>query len=150
MFVSLNFLLFMKTFFLVLQLVNLMIIAQSFLRAWFLLPIWCVQSTSDGWMSSLRCLLIMLIGKVSVSPFRFSSTPCIRTQFCLEYCSCLSPCTERLLTLSVNSETCVWSLNLCQFNCLSDIDGLIFRVQIEHEKPNKCYLELNISLLNQV
>ena len=102
----------------------------------FILTI-CVQSISDGWISSLKCLLIMLIDKVSLSSFRFSSTPCIRRQFCLEYSSCSSPCTERLLTLSVNSVTCVWTLNLCQFNCLSGIDGLILRVQVEHEKPKK-------------
>ena len=119
--VPLNFLIFMKTFFLVsylvnliiiarflvLYLVNLVIIARPFLRALFLLPIRCVRSISDSWISSPRCSLIMLINKVSVSYFSSSSTPCIRRQFCLEYCFCFPPCSERLLTLSVNSVTCV-------------------------------------------
>ena len=70
-FVPLNFLLFMKTFFLVLYLVNLIIIARPFLRVLFLLPIRCVRSISDGWISSPRCSLIMFIDKVSVSSFRF-------------------------------------------------------------------------------
>ena len=44
---------------------------------------------------------------------------------------------RKVTYLSVNSVTCIWSLNLCQVNFLSGIDGLIFRVQIEHEKPKK-------------
>ena len=106
-FVPLNFLLFMKTFFLVLCMVNLIIIALPFLRALFLLPIRCVRSISDGWISSPGYSLIILVDKASVSSFRFSSTPYIRSQFRLEYCSCSSTCTERLLTLSVNFVTCV-------------------------------------------
>ena len=99
----------METFFLKLYLVNLIIIARPFLHALFLLPMRCVPSISDGWISSPRCSLIMQIDKVSVSSFRFSSTSCIRRQFRLQYCSCLSTFTERLLTLSVNSVTCVGS-----------------------------------------
>ena len=53
--VHLNFLLFMKTFFLILYLVNVIIIARPFLRALFLLPIRFVQSISDSWISSPRC-----------------------------------------------------------------------------------------------
>ena len=60
-FVPLNFLLFMKTFFLVLYLVNFIIIARPFLRVLFLLPIRCVRSISDGWISSPRCSLMLLI-----------------------------------------------------------------------------------------
>ena len=98
MFVPLNFLLFMKIFFLVLYLVNLIIIARPFLRALFLLPIRFVRSISHGRVSSPRCSLIILIDKVSVSSFRFSSKPCIRRQSRLKYCSCSSTCTKRLLT----------------------------------------------------
>ena len=98
MFVPLNFLLFMKIFFLVLYLVNLIIITRPFLRALFLLPIRFVRSISHGRVSSPRYSLIILIDKVSVSSFRFSSKPCIRRQSRLKYCSCSSTCTKRLLT----------------------------------------------------
>ena len=98
----------MKTFFLLLYLLNLIISVWPFLRALFLLPIRCVRSISDGWISSPRCSVSVHQYKVSVSSFRFSSTPCIRRQFRLEYCSCSSTCTERLLTLSGNSVICVW------------------------------------------
>ena len=87
-FVPLNFLLFTKTFFLILHLVNLIISARHFLRALFLSPIRCVRSKSDGQISSPRCALTMPIDRVSVPAFRFSSTSCIRKQFRLEYCSC--------------------------------------------------------------
>ena len=114
-FISLNSFLFMKNFFLVLYLVNLIIIARPFLRPLFLLPIRCVRSMSDGFISSPSCSLMMLTEKVSVSSFPFSSTPCIRKQYRLEYCSCLSTFTEKLFTLSVNSVTCAWSFIISSF-----------------------------------
>ena len=85
-----------------------LIIAQLFFCAVFLLPIWCARSISDNRLCSQRWSLIMPINKASVFSLRCSSTPCIRRQFHLVYCSCSSTCTARLLTLSVNSMTCTW------------------------------------------
>ena len=131
--------------FLVLYLVNLVIIARPFLRALFLLPIRCVRSISDSWISNPRCSLIMLINKVSVSYFSSSSTPCIRRQFCLEYCFCFPPCSERLLTLSVNSVTCVWSFIISSslaFRSFSYSSNLSDISCTESVKSNSCFSPL--------
>ena len=106
-FVVLNFLFVMEIF--LLYLPNSFVMAQTFLCGLFLFPI-AMHSISDGWISSPSCTLIMLIGIISVSLFHPSSTPCIRTHFPLEYCSCSSTCTESILTLSVDSLTCVCTL----------------------------------------
>ena len=135
----------MKTFFLLLYLLNLIISVWPFLRALFLLPIRCVRSISDGWISSPRCSLIMFIDKVSVSSFWFSSTPCIKRQFCLEYCSYSSTCTKRLLTLSVNSLTCVWSfiisssLAFLSFSYSSNLSDISWT---ESDKYDSCFSPL--------
>ena len=53
-------------------------------------PILCVQSISSGEISKSISLFILFITTSWVSLFWFSFTPCMRIQFLLEYCSCLS------------------------------------------------------------
>ena len=64
-----------------------------------------VRSISPGKISKSIWLFILFTTTSSVSSFQFSFTPCVRIQFLLEYCSCLSTKYENLLTLSTNPKT---------------------------------------------